>query len=133
MGRILRLSIMTESETQLHAAARGVLSIFPVVGAPQNQESWIGFRKEFETEAKSGFQWSCFNTDIKYESEERKKELKKGGKTHPQCECESSQKRDTLPCLYNSRTQDTAASEAIAFGGLLRNLNVMTGRFTRSI
>lgn len=72
------------------SAARGVLSIFPVVSAPQNQESWIGFRKEFQTEAKSGFQWSYFNTDIKYESEERKKELKKGGKTHSQCECESS-------------------------------------------
>lgn len=63
----------------LPSAARGVLSIFPVIGAPQNQESWIDFRKEFQIEVKSGFNYSYFTTDIKYESEERKKKLKKGG------------------------------------------------------
>lgn len=62
--------------------ARGVLSIFPVVSTPQNQEPWIGFRKEFQIEGKSGFQWSYFNTDIKYESEERKRGLKKWGVRH---------------------------------------------------
>lgn len=139
VGRILRLSIVTGPEIQLHAVPlsrlRSSLNLFSDLYSSKTRIHGLASGKNFKLKQSWSFSGDILiqTLSIRVKRERGMLRKRRRDKTHPQCGCGSSQKRGILPCLYNGHIQDAAASKAITFGGWLRNLNVMTMWFMRGI